>query len=524
MKHLDQLLAALVALTLVLSVASVANPNYFTGLNVYADDDEEEDDDDHSGSNGSDDDDDQDDDNGRDDDDDDHDNSGKGSNNKGSKDDDDDDGEAEDEDEQDDDEHEEDEEEHEEEDDDEEKLVQSLGNQSKVELEVDDDHVDLEVEIEDSDLEDGTYDVAFDCTSPDISKEFAQSLTVQGGEGEFEAELMLANGTYTGCEVEVGGLSAAFASFTVALEDDDDDEHEEEDKEEHEDEAEEEDDKERDHDEKFKSKLKTEDDGVEIEVEIEGLNMTDGSYDAVFACESPEFSVTLTGAFDVHNGKGKLKETIGLANNTYSGCDITVEGTSIASFDTFTVSEETEEEQERRVEVKREEKKQRIVSTTSGHEIHEKHRKATPASPGDYDPGWNYTLSADGSAMESDENTISNATVTIDMAVWKSTRAIVLLDVLNGTIELDDQQYTVKVGYVIYSTQHGAMKVAALAVDGDGNIVKLRLFGNAAEEGVQFPAESGAIDLIIVGSVHQSSGISGSLDWDLVLDGEVTAT
>jgi hypothetical protein len=472
MKHLDQLLAALVVLTLVLSVASVANPNYFTGLNVYADDDEEDDD---------------------------HDNSGKGSNNKGSKDDD--------EDEEEDDEEQDNE-------DDEEKLVQSLGNHSKAKLEVDDDHVELEIEIEDGDLGNGQYDVMFTCTSPNIDEEFAQALDVVEGQGEFETEIALENGTYTGCEVEVGELSATFASFTVMPEEEEeDDEHEEEDEEEHED------------DEKFKSELKTEDEGVEIEVEIEGLNMTDGSYDAVFACEVPAFNVTLNNTFDVHNGKGKLKETIGLANGTYSGCDITVEGTELASFDTFTVSEGTEEEQEREVEVKRDERKQHIVSTISGQEIHEKHRKADPASPGDYGPGWNYTLSADGSAMSSDENRmvgpIANATVSIDMAVWKSTSAIILLDVLDGTIELDDREYSVKVGYVIYSTQHGAMKVAALAVDDDGNIVKLRLLGSADEEGVQFPAESGSIDLIFVGSVQQSGDMPS---WDLVLDGDVTAT
>lgn len=507
MEHLRQLLIALVALTLVLSVASVANPNYFAGLNVYADHDEDEDDDNNinSGSGKSDEEhDEEDDEDERDEDDDDEgdeddDNSGKGSNNK-SKDRDDD-------------------------EDDDDKLVQTLGNHSKAVLEIDEG--DLEVEIDDGDLEDGTYDVVFECTNPGIKKEFVHSLTVDGEEGEFEVELMLANGTYSGCKVDVGGLSATFSSFSIKPEEDKDeaeDEDEKDDDEEHEEEDNEhEDDNERN--EKFKSKLKTEDEGIEIEVEVEGINMTSGSYDAIFACEVPSFNVTLNNAFEVHSGKGKLKETVGLANDTYSGCDITAGGTVLASFNTFTVSEETKEEQERKVEVKREEKKQRIVSTTTGHEIHEKHRKASPASPGDYDPGWNYTLSADGSAMSSDENSIvgsvANATVNIDMAVWKSTSAIILLDVLNGTIELDDHQYTVKVGYVIYSTNHGAMKVAALAVDDDGNIVKLRLLGSAAVEGVQFPTESGSIDLIFEGSVHQSGGMA---DRDLVLDGNVTAT
>ena len=397
-------------------------------------------------------------------------------------------------------------------DDDEDRLVQSLGNNSKVSLKVDDDEAELEVEIEDGDLDDGTYDVMFACDSPDVDEEFTGALEVEDGEGEFEAELALSNGTYAGCEVDVGGLAATFPSFSITHEDDDDErDDEDDDRRGHEREA------------KFESRLKAEDDGVEIEVEVEGLNMTDGSYDAVFACEDPDFSLTLEDAFEVEDGEGEFEAEIGLANGTYSGCDITVEGTVLASFDTFTVSEDTEDEQERKVEQKRKEKRERIVSTINGTTIHERHRSQNVASPGEYQPGWNYTLLANGTAVHRAGNETGNeadAEVDVNMAIWKSNRAIILLDVIDGTVQIENQTYTVVLGYAIYVLQHDMMRVAALAVDDDGNVFKLKLRGSAGDD-AEFPMESGSIDLTFEGSSGQSNNRLG--DWELTLEGTVSA-
>jgi hypothetical protein len=460
MENLRYLFVAIAALTLIMSVVSGVNPNYFAGLSAFADHEDEEEDDDNSGSN------------------DDH--------------------------------EEEDDEKSKGKDKDDDELIQSLGNHSEVTLEVDDDHVDLEVEIEDGDLADGQHDVVFACTSPDIDEEFADALDVEGGAGDFETEIALANGTYTGCEVDVGGLSATFASFTIVPEEEDEEDDYE--NEEHEEESE--DEEEEEHEREAKSKLKTEDDAVEIEVEVEGLNMTDGSYDAVFVCEVPALNMTLDDAFEVEDDEGEFKETIGFANGTYSGCDITVEGTVIASFNTFTVSEETEEEQEHEVEEKRKEKRERTVTTINGTTIHERHRGQNPSSPGEYQPGWNYTLVANGTADDAD------AKVDIDMAVWKSNRAIILLDVIDGTIKVDNQTYTVVLGYAFYTIHHDTFRVGALAVDDDGNVYKLKMRGSA-EDDAEFPMESGSIELTFEGSSGPSNNRFG--DWDLTLDGTVEA-
>jgi hypothetical protein len=278
---------------------------------------------------------------------------------------------------------------------------------------------------------------------------------------------------------------------------------------------EEEEDEEHEREAKTKSRLKTGDEAVEIEVEVEGLNMTDGSYDAIFACEEPALNMTLDGRFEVDDSEGKLDETIGFANGTYSGCDITVEGMAIASFDTFTVSEETEEEQEHEVEEKRKEKRERIVTTTNGTKIHKRHRSENAASPGEYKPGWNYTLAANGTADHE-----ADTEVDIDMAVWKSNRAIILLDVIGGTVEVENQTYTVVLGYAFYTIHHDTLRVGALAVDDDSNVYKPKLRGSADDE-AEFPMESGSIDLTFEGSSGPSNNRFG--DWELTLEGTVEA-
>jgi hypothetical protein len=127
MGNLRYLLVAIAALTLIMSVVSGVNPNYFAGLNAFADEHEEDEEDDDNSGSGSDDESEEEEDDEEDDDD-----KGKGKEK------------------------------------DDEELEQSLGDNTKVTLEADDEHVNLEVEIENGDLDDGSYDVMFACASPDV--------------------------------------------------------------------------------------------------------------------------------------------------------------------------------------------------------------------------------------------------------------------------------------------------------------------------------------------------------------------
>ncbi|HEX2614457.1 MAG TPA: hypothetical protein VHL10_03120, partial [Nitrososphaera sp.] len=231
-----------------------------------------------------------------------------------------------------------------------------------------------------------------------------------------------------------------------------------------------------------KSGLHVENDGIQVNVEMD-TNMTDGTYGVAFICDTPAVNKTLDSMFEVEHGKGVLEAEIALENGTYSGCELVLAGTNtaIASFDSFTVQEDVEQEDDDHENERHQERRHEIVSNVTGHEIHERHIKANPSSPGDYRPGWNYTLMADGTAMNDTNSAHTvNATVDIDMAVWKSTPAIILLDITGGTVQVGGHEYDVRIGYALYSTEHGVMRLGALVSDDSGNILKLKLYGNAS--------------------------------------------
>jgi hypothetical protein len=489
MDNLRQLLAVIAGLTLLLSAVSGANPNYFAGYVAFAD---EEDDDDNSGSSHNDD-------------------SGE-------------------------EEHEENDEENEE------KTVATFGSNSKVELEVED-HVeddksvkaDLEVETEDGDLDDSEYAVMFNCTTPDVEKLFDGKLVVENGEGDFEGELLLVNGTtYEGCEVGIGGdLTVSLPTFMINVgaddkaKDQDDDEEKEKDREngrgDHEDEEKDHEDEDDDGDRRYHQHdrvgLELEDDGVEIKVKVRDLNMTDGTYDAVLTCDDPKTEMTIPGAFEVEDGEGELEAEIDLANGTYTGCELTVGDDVLASFKSFTISEENDDDD---VSDKRKEKRKDIISRLDGKEIHKRRMNANPASPGDYDPGWKYSLMANGTAEQSVVDEDSTANVTIDMAVWKSNKALVLFSVLNGTVAVGEEEYEVELGYALYSVNHDVMRLFAFVSDDSGGIYKLKLRGHAAEDS-EFPDSAGESIEMIFGGDSGEGRNSLNHEWELTLEGTVEA-
>ena len=105
----------------------------------------------------------------------------------------------------------------------EDEFTESLGEHSQVTLETDDDRIDLEVEIEDGDLEDGEHNVVFECAEPEIREEFTDALEIEDGEGEFETEIELEEGEYSGCDIGVGDLTASFPAFAIITQEDDED-------------------------------------------------------------------------------------------------------------------------------------------------------------------------------------------------------------------------------------------------------------------------------------------------------------
>lgn len=496
MDNLRQLLVAIAALTLLFSMVSGANPNYFAGYSAFAEDHEDEGED-NSGSS---------------DDQEDHDDSDR----------------------------------HERDDKSDEQIIEAtFGANSSVELGVDTEiedggdnagsvEADLEVETEDQDLADGEHVVSLVCETPDFEKVFDSPLEVEGGDGKFSQELVLVNGTtYENCVVSIGDTDVALSTFrVVASADDADDEADDE-----EDESgrgDDDDKSQRGHD--SRTGLETEGGKVELEVEVE-TNMTDGTYDAKFTCEEPAVDMTIEDGFVVQDGEGKLDAELDLADGTYSECKVESGDETIASFDSIAIKQEDDDDEEDSgdVEEKRKEKRKDIVTRITAHEEHKRRINASPASTGDFDPGWNYTLIANGTAsprtdIDSDTESVNASALTgegdvdvnLDMGVWKSNRALVLLSVLNGTVVVDDKEYTVELGYALYSVSHDAMRIGAFVSDEDGNIYKLKLRGTATGEDAEFPGASGeSIDLVFEGNSGAArNSISG---WQLELEGTVKA-
>jgi hypothetical protein len=518
MDNLRQLLVAIAALTLLFSVVSGASPSYFATYSAYAD---EHEDDDNSGSS------------------------------------------------------ETEEEEHDDaaDNESEQTVGATFGQNSDVKLEIDDEIEDegsnagmveakLEVETEDGDLPDGEYAVSMSCTSPALDKTFDSPLVVADGDGKFEAELALTNGaTYEACHVTIGDMVVDLETFAVQASPDDDDDADEEEKargnndeEDDEEENDLEDDDNRGRSEEHRAGVRADDDGVEIKVET-SVELADGTYDVLFTCAEPETSMTIEDALEVEGGEAELDAEIDLAEGTYTDCKVSVGDTVIASFDSINAAEDSEQE----VEEKRKEKRRDLVTTIDAVEDHKRRVNANPASTGDYEPGTAYNLTASGAGIpygDDDEEelaettsntteTSSNSTSTdptnststesstlevsettveveIDMGVWKSNKALVLLNILGGTIEAGGEEYTVELGYALYSVNHNVIRVGAFVSDEDGNIYKLKLRGSATGEEAIFPAAPGeSIEMVFEGNAGPARN---SFDhWYLDLEGKVSA-
>jgi hypothetical protein len=492
MDNLRQLLVAIAALTLLFSVVSGANPNYFAGHTAFADDDEDEDDDSRSS---------------------DYDNNS-------------------------------DRREKDERNGDEQVILVQFGTSSKVMLEIDDEieddegntravEADLKIRSANEDLESGEHDVSFVCETPDFEHAFDNQMEVDEEDGEFEGELLLVNGTtYEDCLVSIGDLDVELPNFAVSVyadRDEDDDESGRDDDDERDDSEK---DDNRGHENKIR--LKVDDDEVEIEVKT-NVTLDDGTYDAIFTCEEPDVDMTLGDSLKVEDGEAELEADLELAVGSYEGCKLESQDKVIASFDAFAVREgEDDNDDDSDVDEKRKEKRKAIVEKirASGKRIN-----ASPESTGDYRPGWNYTLGASGIGAprgDSDIDDLLEGTVTPDavmeetevdvemeMGVWKSNRALVLLSIQEGTVKVDDKTYTVELGFALYSVNHNVMRLGAFVSDEDGNIYKLKLRG-IADDDTGFPQESGdSIDMVFEGNSGPArNSFSG---WELDLRGTVEA-
>ncbi len=175
------------------------------------------------------------------------------------------------------------------------------------------------------------------------------------------------------------------------------------------------------------------------------------------------------------------------------------------------------------VEKMRMERRQEIVAKESGEQIHQRHMEAAPASPGKYSPGLNYTLKATGTAtgVQGESRDVS---LTMDVSVWKSNGAVLILDVVGGTVRIGDETHDIELGYALYSIQHNIFRSSALVTADNGDVFVLKLRGSAemATEGIELPTTSEG-DPVELKFDEDNMGKNSLDGWKLTLNGTLEA-
>jgi hypothetical protein len=162
-----------------------------------------------------------------------------------------------------------------------------------------------------------------------------------------------------------------------------------------------------------------------------------------------------------------------------------------------------------------ERKRREVAARESGEQIHQKHMQADPANRGEYAPGLDYTLEASGATSGEAEQ---DAVLDMDVSVWKSNGAVVIMDVVGGTITVGDQEYDIQLGYALYSIRHNVFRSAALAVGDDGDVLALRLYGTSDMADAKLATTAGGdpVELAFEAGAQHRNSLG---DWMLVLDG-----
>lgn len=177
-----------------------------------------------------------------------------------------------------------------------------------------------------------------------------------------------------------------------------------------------------------------------------------------------------------------------------------------------------EEGDEERAAGKAEQRRKAIVAGESGRQIHERHMQANPRSSGPYEPGRDYTLEVVGVATDGMQGSAKDIALIIDMSVWKSNGAVVIIDIVDGTVTLGEEEYEIKLGYALYSQNHSVFRSAALVESVDGDVFTLKLRGTMAA-GSELPASEGAVSgLEFEGNAHQMNSLDGL---NLMLQGTI---
>lgn len=157
---------------------------------------------------------------------------------------------------------------------------------------------------------------------------------------------------------------------------------------------------------------------------------------------------------------------------------------------------------------------------TQSEQRHSDHLLLRPSLEQPYLADLNYAMNAQGSAVNLTDNTSSSMRVTLNLSTWMSTKSLVWMDVMGGSVQVADREFNVRAGNAYYLVGAHQVRVTAFVTE-DGSGTKsfqiLVLKAKAGPGSLPSPNNSTEpLPLQVLGS--QSRLMPG---WQAKLDGEI---
>lgn len=180
------------------------------------------------------------------------------------------------------------------------------------------------------------------------------------------------------------------------------------------------------------------------------------------------------------------------------------------------------------------EKRREYASETAG-QRHNEHVAMHGQNVGPYITNMNYTLTANGTATSvSDNSTSTDVSISMNLSVWKSTDGLVSMDIMNGTINIGDNE-TIQIhnGYAYYLVHNHQFRALGFIVDtnnasssgGQGNettsmnLQLLKLYSGSDRSGGNLLPTSSAGQPLEISILSPQSKLAS--EWFLKMSGEV---
>jgi multiple sugar transport system substrate-binding protein len=120
---------------------------------------------------------------------------------------------------------------------------------------------------------------------------------------------------------------------------------------------------------------------------------------------------------------------------------------------------------------------------------------------GPYSSDFGYRLEADGIATRISDNSTLEIHVTLHASPWKSAGSMVSMDIMNGTIEVGDETYTLQSGDAHYLTHVRQLRILAFAAEGgNGESFQVLVLKAKAHAGtLPFPDSTEPLQIEVLG-------------------------